>query len=123
LPQRVWTLHRGEHAAAIDLKALPRIGQSAYLPPPPRSELARRQVHDEPDLSTTVRLLEESGQKRTMIWVFRCEIPRNGRWGGGGRGAPGRGILILSRSAAPGPSKEAEIVFNELMCSNTPARP
>jgi hypothetical protein len=25
-PRRVWTLHKGEHAAAIDLKALPAIG-------------------------------------------------------------------------------------------------
>jgi hypothetical protein len=26
MPQRVWTLHKGEHAAAIDLKAVPGIG-------------------------------------------------------------------------------------------------
>ena len=25
-PQRVWTLHKGEHAAAIDLKAVPGLG-------------------------------------------------------------------------------------------------
>jgi hypothetical protein len=30
-PQRVWTLHRGEHAAAIDLKAVPGIGAEIVL--------------------------------------------------------------------------------------------
>jgi hypothetical protein len=31
LPQRVWTLHKGEHAAAIDLKAVPGIGAEIVL--------------------------------------------------------------------------------------------
>jgi hypothetical protein len=30
-PQRVWTLHKGEHAAAIDLKAVPGIGVEIVL--------------------------------------------------------------------------------------------
>jgi hypothetical protein len=30
-PQRVWTLHKGEHAAAIDLKAMPGIGAEVVL--------------------------------------------------------------------------------------------
>ena len=30
-PQRVWTLHKGEHAAAIDLKAVPGIGAEIVL--------------------------------------------------------------------------------------------
>jgi hypothetical protein len=29
--QRVWTLHRGEHAAAIELKAVPGIGAEIVL--------------------------------------------------------------------------------------------
>jgi len=31
LPQRVWTLHKGDHAAAIDLKAVPGIGAEIVL--------------------------------------------------------------------------------------------
>jgi hypothetical protein len=31
MPQRVWTLHKGEHAAAIDLKAVPGIGAAIVL--------------------------------------------------------------------------------------------
>ncbi len=31
LPQRVWTLHKGEHAAAIDLKAVPGVGAEIVL--------------------------------------------------------------------------------------------
>ena len=31
LPQRVWILHKGEHAAAIDLKAVPGIGAEIVL--------------------------------------------------------------------------------------------
>ena len=31
LPQRVWTLHKGEHAAPIDLKAVPGIGAEIVL--------------------------------------------------------------------------------------------
>jgi hypothetical protein len=31
LPQRVWTLHKGEHAAAIDLNAVPGIGAQIVL--------------------------------------------------------------------------------------------
>ena len=31
LPQRVWTLHKGEHAAAIDLKAVSGIGVEIVL--------------------------------------------------------------------------------------------
>jgi hypothetical protein len=31
LPQRVWTLHKGQHAAAIDLKAVPGIGAEIVL--------------------------------------------------------------------------------------------
>jgi hypothetical protein len=30
-PQPVWTLHKGEHAAAIDLKAVPGIGAEIVL--------------------------------------------------------------------------------------------
>ena len=30
-PQRVWTLHKSEHAAAIDLKAVPGIGAEIVL--------------------------------------------------------------------------------------------
>ena len=30
-PQRVWTLHKGEHAAAIDLKAVPGVGAEIVL--------------------------------------------------------------------------------------------
>ena len=30
-PQRVWTLHKGEHAAAIDVKAVPGIGAEIVL--------------------------------------------------------------------------------------------
>jgi hypothetical protein len=30
-PQRVWTLHKGEHAAAIDLKVVPGIGAEIVL--------------------------------------------------------------------------------------------
>jgi hypothetical protein len=30
-PQRVWTLYKGEHAAAIDLKAVPGIGAEVVL--------------------------------------------------------------------------------------------
>jgi hypothetical protein len=30
-PQRVWTLHKGEHAAAIDLKAVPGTGAEVVL--------------------------------------------------------------------------------------------
>jgi hypothetical protein len=30
-PQRVWTLYKGEHAAAIDLKAVPSIGAEIVL--------------------------------------------------------------------------------------------
>ena len=31
IPQRVWTLQKGEHAAAIDLKAVPGIGAEIVL--------------------------------------------------------------------------------------------
>jgi hypothetical protein len=31
LPQRAWTLHKGEHAAAIDFKAVPGIGAEVVL--------------------------------------------------------------------------------------------
>ena len=31
LPQRVWTLHKGEHAATIDRKAVPGIGAEIVL--------------------------------------------------------------------------------------------
>jgi hypothetical protein len=31
MPQRLWTLHKGEHAAAIDLKAVPGIGAEIVL--------------------------------------------------------------------------------------------
>jgi hypothetical protein len=30
-PQRVWTLHKGEHAAAIDLNSVPGIGAELVL--------------------------------------------------------------------------------------------
>jgi hypothetical protein len=30
-PRRVWTLHKGEHAATIDLKAVPGIGADIVL--------------------------------------------------------------------------------------------
>jgi hypothetical protein len=30
-PQRVWTLYKGEHAVAIDLKAVPGIGAEIVL--------------------------------------------------------------------------------------------
>jgi hypothetical protein len=30
-PQRVWTLHKGDHAAAIDLKVVPGIGAEIVL--------------------------------------------------------------------------------------------
>jgi hypothetical protein len=30
-PQRVWTLHKGEHAAAIDLQSVPGIGAEIVL--------------------------------------------------------------------------------------------
>jgi hypothetical protein len=32
-PQRVWTLHAGEHAAAIERKAVPGIGLGGQLKP------------------------------------------------------------------------------------------
>ena len=31
LPRRVWTLHKGDHAAAINLKAVPGIGAEIVL--------------------------------------------------------------------------------------------
>jgi hypothetical protein len=31
LPQRMWTLHKGEHAAAIDLKAVPGLAAEIVL--------------------------------------------------------------------------------------------
>jgi hypothetical protein len=31
LPQRVWTLHKGDRAAAIDLKAVPGVGAEIVL--------------------------------------------------------------------------------------------
>ena len=31
LPQRIWTLHKGEHAAAIDLKPVPGVGAEIVL--------------------------------------------------------------------------------------------
>ena len=31
MPQRVWTLHKGGHAAAIDLKAVPGVGAEIVL--------------------------------------------------------------------------------------------
>jgi len=38
-PQRVWTLHKGAHAAAIDLKAVPGIG--AEIVPPVDGQLRK----------------------------------------------------------------------------------
>jgi hypothetical protein len=68
LPRRVWTLHKGEHAAAIDLKAVPGIGAEVVL-------TADGELRQE-DLSRSHEQAELVGGSRTR---GRCSRKRGGR--------------------------------------------
>ena len=55
LPQRVWTLSKGEHEAAIDLRAVPGIGAEIVLTVDselPRTRLYR--AHEQAELSSAI---------------------------------------------------------------------
>ena len=66
LPQRVWTLHKGEHAATIDLKAVPGIGAEIVLTVDGEMRKARLfRSHEQAELvgaiADTRTMLEEKG--------------------------------------------------------------
>jgi len=55
LPQRVWTLRKGEHEAAIDLRAVPGVGAEIVLTVD--GELRRTRLyraHEQADLSGAI---------------------------------------------------------------------
>jgi hypothetical protein len=76
-PQRVWTLHKGEHAAAIDLKAMPGIGAEVVLTSTGVAQDAPVfRSHQQAELVSAIAdpqaTFEERGERNYTSGAMRC---------------------------------------------------